>query len=240
MTYQTIVTAAAPTKDSFLGAGFPSTRNLMNVNNVPLLIRAIDSAESSGDPVTVVLNADEELTEFSASEMLNKFAPHARIVLSPTATKGALVSALLGAEGLDPDQALLICPGDAYLTNRFESHLTSNASNLDGFTLAFRSENPRWSFLGLNSEGEISEVAEKRIIGPLATTGHFYFKKASDFIEASKWVLVNNAHVKGNFYVSTALNYLVSKGMNLGYAEIARSEYFSFSKPHDFIQQETR
>jgi hypothetical protein len=33
---------------------------------------------------------------------------------------------------------------------------------------------------------------------------------------------------------------LVSSGMTLGYKEIGRDEYYSFSKPHDFIQQEEK
>jgi len=240
MTYQTIVTAAAPTRDSFLSAGFPTTRNQMEIDDLPLLFRAVTSAASSEGPVTVVLNKDEEFSEFAAAGIVEKLLPTARIVHSPTDAKGALVSALLGAEVLNPDLPLLISPGDAFLGQSFESNLNANQKDFDGFTLAFRSNSPRWSFLALNSEGDISEVAEKRIIGPLATTGHFFFKRASDFIEASRWVLVNNAQVNGAFYVSTALNYLVSQGLNLGFKEIKRTEYFSFSKPHDFIQQETR
>lgn len=239
MSYQTIVTAAAPTKEIFLSAGFPTSRNRLTVGDLPLLYRAVSSAASSKGSVTLVLNKEEESSDFSASAMIEALIPSLKIVHSPTEAKGALVSALLGAEQLDPDLPLLICPGDAFLSKSFETHLPDTAMALDGFTLAFRSQSPRWSFLGLNSEGEISEVAEKRVIGDFATTGHFYFKRASDFIEASKWVLVNNANVNGAFYVSTALNYLVSSGLSLGFKEISRDEYFSFSKPHDFIQQET-
>ena len=216
------------------------TRNRLSVGDRPLLYRAVSSAASISGSVTLVLNKEEESSDFAAGEMIKALIPELNIVHSPTEAKGALASALLGAEQLNPELPLLICPGDAFLSQNFESHIQGKWEDLDGFTLAFRSKSPRWSFLGLNAEGAISEVAEKNIIGPLATTGHFYFKRASDFIEASRWVLVNNAHVNGAFYVSTALNYLVSNGMTLGYKEIGRDEYFSFSKPHDFIQQETR
>ena len=240
MSYQTIVTAAAPTRDLFLSAGFPTTRNRLNVGNLPLLYRAVNSAASSNGSVTLVLNKEEEASDFAAGEMIKELIPSLKIVHSPSEAKGALASALLGAEQLNPKLPLLICPGDAFLGQNFESHIQGKGEGLDGFTLAFRSKSPRWSFLGLNPEGAISEVAEKKVIGQLATTGHFYFKRASDFIEASRWVLVNNANVNGAFYVSTALNYLVSSGMTLGYKEIGRDEYFSFSKPHDFIQQEEK
>ena len=240
MSYQTIVTAAAPTKEIFLSAGFLTSRNRLTVGDLPLLHRAVNSAASREGSVTLVLNKEEESSDFAAGGMMEALLPSVRIVHSPSDAKGALVSALLGAEQLDPDLPLLICPGDAFLSQNFETYLEGQKKAFDGFTLAFRSQSPRWSFLGLNSEGEISEVAEKKIIGPLATTGHFYFKRASDFIDASKWVLVNNANVNGSFFVSTALNYLVSSGMSLGFKEIARDEYFSFSKPHDFIQQEMR
>ena len=80
-------------------------------------------------------------------------------------------------------------------------------------------------------------VAEKRVIGPLATTGVFYFRTAELFLNAAKWCLVNNAKDRGVYYVSTALNAIIMEGLSVKYIEIPRHEYRSWSLPIDFIEQ---
>jgi dTDP-glucose pyrophosphorylase len=235
--YQTVVTAAAPTLDAFLASGFPSSRNLLPVDGSPLLKLAIERTASGPKSCNVVLNREEEASPFPSRPLAQDLDEVRKVVLAPSASQGALVSALLGLEDLDPHLPLLISPGDAYLAEHFEAHLDALGSNSDAFTLSFRSSNPRWSYIELASGDKIVEVAEKKVISDLATTGHFYFRRTADFLAAAEWVLVNNAKVSERFFVSTALNFLVSEGMFVTHREIDRNGYFSFSKPHDFISQ---
>jgi hypothetical protein len=76
----------------------------------------------------------------------------------------------------------------------------------------------------------------------IVVLGFLIFKALSSgdfkvFLEAAKWVFLNNARVKGNFFVSTSLNYLISRGMSVGFEVIPRSSYRSFSRPADFLSQ---
>ena len=117
------------------------------------------------------------------------------------------------------------------------TYLPPNLEQFGAFTVAFRSKNPRWSYLSTNEQGQVSEVAEKEVIGSLATTGVFMFSRGQDFVDAAEWVLTNNARTAGRFFVSTALNYIISRGSLVGFTEVSRSEYFSYSTPADFVEQ---
>jgi hypothetical protein len=239
MTYQTIVTAAAPTAKLFLDAGFPTNRNLALIDGEPLLLRAIESSAHPSEATIVVINRDEEESSQPCTPILRYHAHVSSVIKSPSSVKGALASALLGLGEIDLDRPLLLAPGDAILNVPFWKLLESSPHDASALTVAFTSSNPRWSYLKENERGEIIQVAEKRTVGRLATTGHFFFRRAGDFLDASTWVLTNNAMVQDRFFVSTALNYLISIGKAVSAIEISRTQYESYSKPHDFIIQES-
>lgn len=209
----------------------------MKVDGKSILQQAVLQSASGEASCTVVLNQDEEHSDYKARQLVDTLVQVRSSVVAPTASQGALVSALFGADGLEANLPLLISPGDAFLKGHFETHLESMVGEFDALTISFRSTNPRWSFIEVSSDDYVAEVAEKRVISELATTGHFYFKRTSDFLQAAEWVLVNNAKTDGRFFVSTALNFLVSEGLKVRHREISRNEYFSYSKPHDFIEQ---
>lgn len=238
MTYQTIVTAAAPTLDLFLRAGFPTSRNMVPLEGKPLLIRAIECTSHPDLPAVVVVNREEEDSRFGCAAELGASARVRAVIESSSAVKGALPSALLGMGHADLDKPLLLAPGDSVLATPFWELLELAPKEASAFTLAFESSNPRWSFLKENEKGEVIQVAEKRAVGRLATTGHFFFRSAQDFLEAATWVLANNAMVQGRFFVSTAFNYLISQGKLISSIQIDRDQYSSYSKPYDFIRQE--
>lgn len=236
MIFDTIVTAAAPTQKIFARAGFNVTRNQMIVSGSKLLFKAIEYSQPADGTIRVVLNEEEASSESLDSEINERF-PTARVFLANSKFEGALASALLACESLVPDRPLLIVAGDSFLRSHVSTYFPSSLEKFGASTIAFRSTNPRWSYLSTNELGQVAEVAEKEVIGSLATTGVFLFSRGQDFIEAAEWVLKNNARTAGRFFVSTALNYFISLGSSVGFTEVSRSEYFSFSTPADFVEQ---
>lgn len=236
MIFDTIVTAAAPTEKIFKQAGFNVTRNQMIVSGSKLIVKAIEYSQPANGTIRVVLNEEEALSESLDSEIIERF-PTARVFLANSKFEGALASALQACEGLVPDRPLLIVAGDSFLRSHVSAYLPPSLEQFGAFTVAFRSKNPRWSYLSTNERGQVSEVAEKEVIGSLATTGVFMFSRGQDFVDAAEWVLTNNARTAGRFFVSTALNYIISRGSSVGFTEVSRSDYFSFSTPADFVKQ---
>lgn len=234
MLANTVITAAGNSLSLFLPAGFVTPKSLIEVDGEPVIAKAIASYWIGEGSLVVGVNEIEE-DSYRISRAVREKAPTAECVPVPDKSAGALISALYCAKDLNPDSPLVIASGDSVFHGDIADVLAGfQDRNLSAATLAFQSDNSRWSYLRLNPENQIIEVAEKRVIGPLATTGFFYFESTQMFIEAAKWVLVNNVNFQGRFYVSSALNYLISRGMNLGYTLADKANFRAYSLPIDF------
>jgi dTDP-glucose pyrophosphorylase len=235
--YQTLITAAGDSRGEFISAGFKVPKSLMSVEGEFLINKAIQSYWHPPERLVVALNGEENTEFFLDREVLQIF-PDATIVKTSGAVRGALATAVLAAESIDLSKPLVVSAGDSFICGGIENYIGSLMSrNSDAGTVVFISANPRWSYINIGEFGNVLQVTEKSVTGPYATTGCFYFKSAALFFEAAKWVFINNARINGNFYVSTSLNYLISKGMSVNYELIPREAYKSFSKPADFINQ---
>lgn len=139
-------------------------------------------------------------------------------VIHATRTAGALCTALLAFDHINPELPLVIAPGDSLFSRPMGIEIMSffEDSNF-GWTLSFKSNGARWSYLRLSEKGEVTEVVEKNQVSSVATTGVFGFKRARDFLEAAEWVLVNNFTTDGRFFTSAAMNYKIMEGATLGY-----------------------
>lgn len=237
MTYQTLITAAGDSRSAFVGAGFNAPKSLIEVEGVALINRAIESYRDPSGALVVAINKQEN-KEFQLDSGIRERFHDAAIVDVESSVLGALATGVMAMETLDLDSPLVISAGDSVVEGGVAPHIQSLiGKSSDAGTVVFESSNPRWSYINIGELGNVLQVTEKSVAGPYATVGCFYFKSAALFLEAAKWVFLNNARVNGNFYVSTSLNYLISKGMSVGFELIPRHSYRSFSRPSDFLRQ---
>ena len=235
--YQTLITAAGDSRATFHAAGFSAPKSLIKVASTSLINQAIESYRHLSGALVVAINKDED-EQFDIVNQIKGRFPDATVVKVVSTVQGALATAVLAAESLDLDAPLVISAGDSIVEGGVQAHILSLISNSsDAGTIVFESSNPRWSYINVGELGNVLQVTEKSVAGPYATVGCFYFKSAGLFLDAAKWVFLNNARVNGNFYVSTSLNYLISRGMSVGFEVIPRSLYRSFSRPADFLIQ---
>jgi dTDP-glucose pyrophosphorylase len=237
MTYQTIITAAGDSRSAFGKAGFDAPKSLVKIAGIALVNQAIESYRHPSGTVVVAINKHED-DQFDLEHEIKQRFNEAKVVKVASTVQGALATAVLAAEAFDLDAPLVISAGDSTVEGGVVAHIQSLISkSSDAGTIVFESSNPRWSYISVGEQGNVLQVTEKSVAGPYATVGCFYFKSARLFLEAAKWVFLNNARVNGNFYVSTSLNYLISRGMSVGFEVIPRSLYSSFSRPSDFLSQ---
>ncbi len=229
----TVITAAGDSRRLFLSAGFGQPKSLTPWKGKMVLARAVESYSLDLNRTAIAVNADED-AEWAVGSKLARAYPEASVVKVPTGTKGALATALVALVDIG-DAPLVVAAGDSEINGGISDYILEfQERNLDSATIAFKSEESRWSYLSVNGKRAVQQVAEKDVIGPYATTGVFYFRSARIFLEAATWCLVNNARHNGSFYVSSTLNYMVSTGQSVGYSVIERDNYRSWSLPIDF------
>jgi dTDP-glucose pyrophosphorylase len=234
---QKIITAGGDSRALFMSAGFGVPKSLVSIGEGTVLSLALKSYLDAGDKATVAINADEDL-DFPISPIVEDFDPEIKIVRVNSSVKGALATALVAAGEMDLTSPLVIAAGDSTIKGGLASHIEKFVgSGCHSGTIAFESRNPRWSFLSVSENGRVLEVAEKEVVGPLASTGVFYFKTGQLFLEAAEWVLLNRATVNDRYYVSTSLNYLISRGLDVSYEVINRDDYAAYSLPADLVKQ---
>lgn len=231
---QTIITAAGDSRPVFKTAGFDLPKSLVTRRGKSVLSRAIGSYGIDLEATTVAVNEQED-DEWQVGDRIKRDFPHIAVARVSSGVKGALATALIALADID-ECPLVVAAGDSTVAGGITGFVGDFfARGLSAATVAFESSSPRWSYLQVNGRGRVGQVAEKAVIGPLATTGVFYFASSRQFLEAATWVMVNNASHLGQFYVSTTLNYLIAKDLPVGYSVIPRDRYRSWSLPADFI-----
>jgi NDP-sugar pyrophosphorylase family protein len=147
-------------------------------------------------------------------------------------TSGALCSALMAIDHIDPGEPLAIANGDQIIDADLAA-LVANADILgqDAAVVTFESLHPRWSFVRLNEAGLVNEAAEKRVISRHAIAGFYYYRAGKLFLDAALQTLASDASVGNAYYISQTLNRLILDGRKIGAAAIPAGDYHSFYSP---------
>lgn len=234
--FQAIITAAGTSEPWSLG-GYVGPKNLTPVDGIPLLSRAAASYSSLGGQ-TVIAVSTNEYADYEQQYLALGGEHVAKILPVNPHVKGALVTALISAHFMDLNAPLVIAPGDSFIHGGSQRHVVELlARDLEAGTITFNSRGDRWSYVALNRDGLVTQVAEKRVIGQNATTGVFVFRSAEIFIDAAEWCLLNKIQTNDTFYVSSTLNYIVSQGGKVGVAGIEREAFSYYSRQDDMGRQ---
>lgn len=228
---QTIITAAGHSLAEFASAGFAIPKSLVKIHSEFILSRAIRSYARFPERTWVALNMEEN-TQFQIGYKVSQQFPDISIIDINSDARGALVSALLASGGLNLHQPLVVAGGDSELRPSAYRELdTLVASGATAGTICFEAEGRRWSYVDVAPNGRVREVSEKHRLGSLASSGVFFFQRAEFFLNASRWVLLNNAVTEGRFFVSATLNKLISEGLSVQYVTVDASRYHSYATP---------
>ena len=235
--WQTVITAAGSDNAVFAAAGFEVPKNWIPFSGTTVLQKVIKECEFDGNQIRVTIPQNEE------ANWIHAWAQDIPLGVSPVLighqTMGALCTALLAIGGLNQDLPLLVAPGDSYISLGIQAHLTDFLeSGADAATIIFPSSAANMSFVRTYDSNKVAEIAEKRVISGNASTGHFMFRKTSDFVDAAEWVLTRNMNYKGEFFLSGTLNYLVMQGRNVQAQPLdGESRYVRLSTPSDLIRE---
>lgn len=143
---------------------------------------------------------------------------------------GALATATLGVQGMNPDDGpLIVAPGDTEVSEGLVSHLHSfNASARSAGVLVFPAEDSstEWSFAHVDEESkQLLQVTEREEPSKFGNSGVFLFKDVGTFIAAAEWCFVNQICVRGTYFTSSTVNYLLTRGESVYLGEINRNSF---------------
>ena len=189
----------------FAAAGYTFPKPLIEVNNKPMIQTVVENLNVDAEFVFVVQK--EHYDKYHLKALLELIAPGCRIVQTDGMTEGAACTALLAKEFIDNDEPLLFANSDQFLEWDSNEFLYSMmADEVDGGMVTFTATHPKWSFAKLGDDGFVSEVAEKKPISNIATTGIYYWSKGSDFVKYAEQMINKDLRVNNEFYVCPVFN----------------------------------
>jgi dTDP-glucose pyrophosphorylase len=92
----------------------------------------------------------------------------------------------------------------------------------DAGILTFKSTHPKWSFVKIDENGFVTEVAEKNPISDIATVGVYFWKKGSDYVKYAEQMIKNNKRFNNEFYVCPVFNEAIADGKKIKIFNIER------------------
>ncbi len=201
------------------GSRFESTgqytfpKPLIEVFGKPMLQVVVDNIGLEATYIFLVLK--EHYDKYALKYLLPLITkPNVcKIVIVDTVTEGAACTALLAKDLINNDDELLIANSDQYIEwngKDFFTDVTERKS--DAALLTFEAVHPKWSYALLNGDGWVVEVAEKKPISNVASTGLYWFKRGGDFVKSAERMIEKDIRTNGEFYICPALNELIEDG----------------------------
>jgi dTDP-glucose pyrophosphorylase len=189
----------------FANAGYTFPKPLIEVNHKPMIQVVVENLNIKANFIYLVQKSHYE--KYNLKYLLNLITPNCQIIQVGGITEGAACTTLLAKKHVDNDKHLLIANSDQFIewdSNNF--YYSASDDKIDGSILTFEATHPKWSFVKLDENGHLTELAEKKPISNMATVGIYHWSKGSDYVKYAEQMIKKDIRVNGEFYVAPVYN----------------------------------
>ncbi len=199
----------------FRDAGYTTPKYLLPFEGRPTLAHVLDLATSPHiDQCYLVANQRDEAFRPEIEALLAHVGIPKDHLVYVGDTIGQAQTAQIGIEHFhlhQPDAPVLVHNIDTILRGRDFGRIKTALSTHAGVIDVFDNDGPQYSYVALNPQGRVVQIAEKQPISRHATTGLYGFASAQAFLDALK-----SAHMsKGELYVSDVYAQMLQQGLPL-------------------------
>lgn len=221
----------------FFKNGFILPKPLIEINEKPFFYWSTNSLANFidyEDLTYVVLK--QHIDEFKISEIIKTYYPNSKIVVIPEILNGAVLTCMEGVKEINDDAPIIFNDCDhAFLCEEFNKYANSgNFDELDGALLTFESNNPKYSFLEMDDNGNVIHTVEKEAVSNHAICGAYYFKNKKIFLECAEDYLKKCNY--NEYFVSGVYNIMADKGMKI--ANYTCDMHVPFGTPDEYYAAE--
>ena len=200
-----IVVPMAGKGSRFEQAGYTFPKPLIDIKNKPMIQLVINSLNITAHYIYLVRKDHYE--KYNLNYLLNLISPKCDIIVIDEITEGAACTTLFAKNLINSDDALIIANSDQYIKwNPIDFLYTIQEKKADGGILTFESTHPKWSYVTLNKDKYVSELAEKKVISNIATVGIYWYAKGKEYIKYAEQMITKNIRINNEFYVAPVYN----------------------------------
>jgi NDP-sugar pyrophosphorylase family protein len=223
----------------FAKEGYSIPKPLIEVDGVPMVVRAaldMPQAEKSVFVTRSDLPGNESLTAAIGKTIINNI-----IVSLPSLTEGQAHTCLLAIDYCNPDEPVTIAPCDSgtlFCSQKFQDKLKKSDLIVWGYRghSTAKLKSTSYSWIDVNDDESINYISVKRPLKDPTTDpiviGAFTFKRADNFIRATKLLMSRNQRVNGEFYIDAVVNIAIEMGLNVQMLEV--DYYIGWGTPDEY------
>lgn len=227
-----VVIPMAGVGSRFKSAGFDLPKPLIDVDGRTMIRAVVDSINIQSNYIFLVLK--EHIERYNIDKILKEIVPQCKVITVESITEGAASTILLGKEYIDNNHPILIVNSDnIILWDPVDFFTEMETSEYDGGIVYFEDTDPKWSFISVDDNNLITQVAEKEVISNYATAGIYYWKKGSDFVKYSQQMIQKNIRVNNEFYIAPVYNEAIQDGMHISPYRLEKDEMWGVGTPED-------
>jgi len=178
-----------------------------------------------------IVRAEDNAGNFIKSKCEKSGIKNFTITPLPALTDGQATTVLAAADYLDANDSFAVYNIDTYIV---EGELRHNDMKGDGFIPGFRAEGSKWSFISMDENEKVTDIAEKVPISDIATLGFYYFSSFALFKEFYEKTFKDNLNlVNGEKYIAPIYKVLVEAGRPVYGSVISSKKVWGLGTPDD-------
>lgn len=240
-----IVVPMAGRGSRFASAGFTDPKPLIRFGGKTMIEWVIGNIKPQrAHRFIFVCQSDHLDSDPRVEKTLREICPDCEIIRISSLTEGAACTVLLAKRFIDNNNPLMIANSDQFVEANINDYLSVlNRESADGLVMSFWSNDPKWSYCKLGSDGTVERVVEKEVVSNDATVGIYNFARGSDFVRGAEEMIAQNLRVNGEFYVAPVYNRLIHAGLKVIVHSVGRelAGMYGLGTPNDlklFLESE--
>lgn len=212
---------------------------LTELGRETILQKLINSVAKIQNANLIFMLKSDDIRRYRIDNAIKQLCVSANVIAVQNETSGAACTALLASGFIDNSEELLILNSDDWAdVSHFDiaSHFRKN--NLDAGTVVFESIHPRYSYVRIDSNGFVTEAAEKNPISNNATAGIYWYARGADFVKSAKNSIRKGAELQGRYYICPCFNEMILEQMKIQVFKISADLYHPIKNNNQLLQSE--
>lgn len=197
----------------FRAVGYTLPKPLIPIRGVPMLKWVIDNIRPQCEHRYIFVCQQSHIDDYDLRQKLEEWAPGCAVVGLPGLTEGGACTVYAARQLIDNDDPVMVANSDQYIAhdiNRYLACMDRNAA--DGLIMTMEANDPKWSFVELNGQGDVVRVVEKEVVSQEATVGIYNFRSGRELLRAIEAMFASGFRVSGEFYLAPVYNEMIARG----------------------------
>lgn len=217
----TLVIPAAGLGSRFRNVGITTSKPLIPVLDRPMIEWVIGNFPlAEGDTLVIVSQKIDNLSENLNLHQLSKFL-EIKFIEIDGITSGPASTVALSFPHIDLARPLIVANSDQYVSAPLNHFVDMcRFGKADGLILTMEATGNKWSFVGRDTQGNVSSVKEKEEISNEATVGIYAWKTGQLCKESIELQEQLGEKVNNEYYVAPTYNFLIQKNLDVATVDI--------------------